>query len=77
VLVEEGEKTTTAGNNDGTNGSGRTLGAHLLGTHLLGTHAEEIINIFALAIRLGLNITDIQDAIFSYPTKSSDISYIR
>jgi glutathione reductase (NADPH) len=72
VLVEEGEKTTTAGNNDGANGSSRTLGAHLL-----GTHAEEIINIFALAIRLGLNTTDIQDAIFSYPTKSSDISYIR
>ena len=39
-------------------------------------HAEEIINIFALAIRLGLNTTDIKDAILSYPTKSSDIGYM-
>jgi glutathione reductase (NADPH) len=39
-------------------------------------HAEEIINIFALAIRLGLNTTDIKDAILSYPTNSSDIGYM-
>jgi glutathione reductase (NADPH) len=56
---------------DNYSNNGRVLGAHLL-----GTHAEEIINIFALAIRLGLNITDIKDAILSYPTKSSDISYM-
>jgi glutathione reductase (NADPH) len=69
VLIEErGEENTTR--NYGANG-GRILGAHLL-----GTHAEEIINIFALAIRLGLSTTDIKDAIFSYPTKSSDISYM-
>ena len=72
MLVEEGEKTTTTtGNNDGANGSGRILGAHLL-----GTHAEEIINIFALAIRLGLAVKDIKEALFSYPTNSSDISYM-
>jgi glutathione reductase (NADPH) len=47
-----------------------------LGAHLLGAHAEEIINIFALAIRLGLDVTDIKDAILSYPTKSSDIGYM-
>jgi glutathione reductase (NADPH) len=69
VLVEKGREENTT-RNDGANG-GRILGAHLL-----GTHAEEIINIFALAIRLGLNTTDIKDAIFSYPTKSSDISYM-
>ena len=69
VLIEEGgEDNTTC--NYGANG-GRILGAHLL-----GTHAEEIINIFVLAIRLGLSTTDIKDAIFSYPTKSSDISYM-
>jgi glutathione reductase (NADPH) len=71
VLIEERkENATTIGDDDGANG-GRILGAHLL-----GTHAEEIINIFALAIRLGLNTTDIKDAILSYPTKSSDISYM-
>jgi glutathione reductase (NADPH) len=71
VLVEGGkENATTNGNGDYGSNGGRILGAHLL-----GTHAEEIINIFALAIRLGLNITD-KDAIFSYPTKSSDNCYM-
>ena len=71
VLVQERqEDATTNGNDDSANG-GRILGAHLL-----GTHAEEIINIFALAIRLGLNTNDIKDAIFSYATKSSRISYM-
>jgi glutathione reductase (NADPH) len=73
VLVEQrqGNTTTTNGNDDYDSNDGLVLGAHLL-----GAHAEEIINIFALAIRLGLNITDIKDAILSYPTKSSDISYM-
>jgi glutathione reductase (NADPH) len=69
VLIEEGGEGNTT-RNYGANG-GRIVGAHLL-----GTHAEEIINVFVLAIRLGLSTTDIKDAIFSYPTKSSDISYM-
>jgi glutathione reductase (NADPH) len=48
----------------------------ILGAHILGTHAEEVINIFALAIRLGLKARDIKQAIFSYPANSSDISYM-
>jgi glutathione reductase (NADPH) len=68
VLVEQRQENATTNGDDGANGG------HILGAHLLGTHAEEIINIFALAIRLGLNTNDIKDAIFSYPTKSSDIS---
>jgi glutathione reductase (NADPH) len=73
VLVEQRQANATAANSDDDYDSydGRVLGAHLL-----GTHAEEIINIFALAIRLRLNITDIKDAMFSYPTKSSDIGYM-
>src|SRR5207245_10544262 len=35
-------------------GSGRIIGAHLL-----GSHAEEVINLFALAIRSGLTATDL------------------
>lgn len=73
VLVEkrQGNTTTTNGDDDNCSNDGRVLGSHLL-----GAHAEEIINIFALAIRLGLNTTDIKDAILSYPTKSSDIIYM-
>ncbi len=70
VLIEE--RKNSANNGD----SSTSAGGRILGAHLLGTHAEEIINIFALAIRLGLNTTDIKDAIFSYPTKSSDIGYM-
>ena len=52
-------------------GSGRILGAHLL-----GPHAEEVINLFAMAIRLGLNSEDMKKAIFTYPTNSSDVNYM-
>jgi glutathione reductase (NADPH) len=73
VLVEQRQTNTIATNSDDDfeSDDGRVLGAHLL-----GTHAEEIINIYALAIKFGLNITDIKDMIFSYPTNSSDIGYM-
>ena len=48
----------------------------ILGAHVLGPHAEEVINIFALAIRLGLNVDKIKEAIFTYPTNSYDIGYM-
>ncbi len=51
--------------------SGRILGAHLL-----GAHAEEVINIFALAIRTGLKADDLKTMIYAYPTSASDISYM-
>lgn len=49
---------------------------HILGAHLLGPHAEEVINIFALAIRLKLNADKIKTGILAYPTNSYDISYM-
>ena len=48
----------------------------VLGAHLLGGHAEEVINIFALAIRAGLRAADLKDAVYAYPTATSDISYM-
>jgi glutathione reductase (NADPH) len=49
----------------------------ILGAHILGPHAEEVINLFSLAIRLGLTATDLNDPIFyTYPTNSSDILYM-
>ena len=48
----------------------------ILGAHLLGAHAEEVINIFALAIRTGLKAADLQTMIYAYPTSASDISYM-
>ncbi len=52
-------------------GTGRILGAHLL-----GPHAEEVINLFALAIRKGLSAADLKDSLFAYPTSGSDVSYM-
>lgn len=48
----------------------------ILGAHLLGTHAEEVINIFALAIRLGLEAEVVKQGIYTYPTNSYDIRYM-
>lgn len=48
----------------------------ILGAHLLGPHAEEVINLFALAIRSGLRATDLKEAMFAYPTHGSDVKYM-
>ena len=46
----------------------------ILGAHLLGEHAEEVINMFGLAIRVGLNATDMKTMVHAYPTSCSDVS---
>lgn len=48
----------------------------ILGAHLVGPHAEEVINIFALAIRKGLTAEDLKTTMFAYPTGASDIGYM-
>jgi len=48
----------------------------LLGAHLLGLHAEEVINLFALAIRAGLRASDLKTMVYAYPTSASDIGYM-
>jgi glutathione reductase (NADPH) len=52
-------------------GSGRILGAHVV-----GPHADQIINIFALAIRNDLTAEQIKQTIFAYPTTASDVGYM-
>jgi glutathione reductase (NADPH) len=48
----------------------------ILGAHLLGPHADEVINIFAMAIRLELPASDLGNMVWSYPTNASDITYM-
>ena len=48
----------------------------LLGAHLLGPHADELINLFALAIRSGMPTSELRETIFSYPTLASDVQYM-
>jgi len=52
-------------------GTGRILGAHLL-----GPGADEVINVFAAAMRGGLTADDIRSGIWAYPTHGSDIVYL-
>lgn len=49
---------------------------HILGAHLFGLRAEEVINLFALAIRTGLRADDLRRVPYGYPTGSSDMSYM-
>ena len=48
----------------------------ILGAHLIGPHVDEVINIFALAIRNNLTANDLKATIFAYPTGASDISHM-
>jgi len=48
----------------------------ILGAHLLGPHTEEIINLFALAIRQGISAADLKQTLFAYPTHASDVQYM-
>jgi glutathione reductase (NADPH) len=49
---------------------------HILGAHLVGPHADEVINLFALAIRQGLTAEGLKTTIFAYPTGASDIVHM-
>jgi glutathione reductase (NADPH) len=48
----------------------------VLGAHLVGPHVDEVINIFALAIRHGLTVASLKQTMFAYPTGASDIGYM-
>lgn len=50
----------------------------ILGAHLIGHHVEEVINIFALAIKHGLTVDDLTlDAIpWAYPSNTYDIIHM-
>ena len=48
----------------------------VVGAHLLGPHAEEVINLFALAIRSGVPATELKHLLYAYPTSGSDVPYM-
>jgi glutathione reductase (NADPH) len=48
----------------------------VLGAHLLGPNVDEVINVFALAIRQGLPAEALRTTIFAYPTGASDIGFM-
>ena len=54
----------------------RAIG-QIVGAHLLGYNADETINIFALAIKAGMKLADLQEVAWAYPTAAYDINRIR
>jgi len=48
----------------------------VLGAHLVGPHADEVINLFALAIRHDLTAAALKQTMFAYPSAASDIGYM-
>ena len=46
----------------------------ILGAHLVGPHADEVINVFALAMRYGHTAKELKHTVFAYPTGASDIA---
>ena len=48
----------------------------ILGGHILGGGAKEVINLFALAIRLEIPARDLKHTLSAYPSHSSDVVYM-
>ncbi|MFC1833509.1 dihydrolipoyl dehydrogenase family protein [Thermodesulfobacteriota bacterium] len=45
----------------------------ILGAHIIGPHAEEVINVFALAMRYGLKAGQLKRSIWAFPTSCSAV----
>ncbi len=45
----------------------------VVGAHLVGHHGEELIHLFALAMRHGITVDQLGDEIYAFPTFSADI----
>jgi glutathione reductase (NADPH) len=48
----------------------------ILGAHFVGHEAQELINVFALAIKFGINASQLRDQVYTYPTFSADIKHM-
>lgn len=48
----------------------------ILGVHILGNRADDLINMFALAVENGLTVEQFQAPIYAFPTPSDDARYL-
>ncbi|MDB4911426.1 MAG: pyridine nucleotide-disulfide oxidoreductase [Gemmatimonadetes bacterium] len=48
----------------------------VVGAHILAGHCEEVINLFAMAIRFDIPVAELKKVLFSYPTGSSNVQYM-
>ena len=40
----------------------------ILGAHVFGPHVDDVINLFALAIRLGARASEVGNVLYAYPS---------
>ena len=45
----------------------------IIGVNLIGHHGEELIHMFALAMRHGISASALKDTFFAFPTFSADL----
>jgi glutathione reductase (NADPH) len=48
----------------------------IVGAHILGGHGEDVINLFAMAIRFDIPAAELKKMIYAYPTGSSNMQYM-
>jgi glutathione reductase (NADPH) len=48
----------------------------VVGAHLLGANVEEVINLFGMAIRFEIPVSELKRMLYSYPTASSNMGYM-
>ncbi|WP_425085778.1 dihydrolipoyl dehydrogenase family protein [Ruegeria profundi] len=45
----------------------------VLGAHILGHHGDELIHLFAMAMRHGISASDLKSSLYAFPTFAADI----
>ena len=48
----------------------------ILGAHFVGHEGQELVNVFALAIKFGISASKLKDFVYAYPTFSADIKHM-
>lgn len=48
----------------------------IIGAHLFGPHADEVINLFALAMKFNVPASELKELSYAYPTSGSDVPYM-
>ncbi|MBU2997772.1 NAD(P)/FAD-dependent oxidoreductase [Cellulophaga baltica] len=46
----------------------------IVGAHIVGPHAGETINLFSMAIKMGMTTDDVKEVVFTYPSWSYDLN---
>ena len=48
----------------------------ILGAHVFGPHADDVINLFTLAMQSGVKASQVRRTLYTYPSVSGDVSYM-